>query len=210
MEHDLAANSNAVERYILGELTPAERDAFEDHYFSCEACADDVRTLTLFVDNAKAVLREPFDKTMPLATAAAATARPAPRGWFGWLQPQFAFGSLAAAFALVIGLQMSTISRLTQPVAGPLAVLHGESRGDIPSVPAGGPLSLVLALEEHPEPGTPLAPEIRSDSGQLLYTLKSAAPQKDQALSVFIRDPKLKSGRYTVVIGNIKYPFEIR
>ena len=33
----------AAERYLLGELTDAERDQFEEHFFDCSACADDVR-----------------------------------------------------------------------------------------------------------------------------------------------------------------------
>jgi hypothetical protein len=38
-------------------LTPAQRDQFEEHYFDCAICADDVQTGAAFVDNARAVLR---------------------------------------------------------------------------------------------------------------------------------------------------------
>jgi hypothetical protein len=43
MTHDEAKKSNAAEAYILGQLTPDERDAFEEHFFDCTDCTADVR-----------------------------------------------------------------------------------------------------------------------------------------------------------------------
>jgi hypothetical protein len=38
MSHDQAVSSQAAERYVLGELTSSERDAFESHFFDCAVC----------------------------------------------------------------------------------------------------------------------------------------------------------------------------
>jgi hypothetical protein len=43
MEHAEATETMAAERYLLGEMTPEDRDAFEEHFFGCAECADDVR-----------------------------------------------------------------------------------------------------------------------------------------------------------------------
>ena len=43
MSHDNAVATMAAERYLLDELTEAERDVFEEHYFTCPECAEDVR-----------------------------------------------------------------------------------------------------------------------------------------------------------------------
>jgi len=43
MTHDNAIETMAAERYILDELDPAERDAFEEHFFDCTGCTADVR-----------------------------------------------------------------------------------------------------------------------------------------------------------------------
>lgn len=59
MNHQVAVDSRATERYMLGELDDESRSAFEEHYFSCRVCADDVKTAAVFVDNAKAVLAAP-------------------------------------------------------------------------------------------------------------------------------------------------------
>src|SRR5258707_11321632 len=43
MDHDLAVKSQACEKYLLGELSPDLRDAYEEHYFSCAECATELR-----------------------------------------------------------------------------------------------------------------------------------------------------------------------
>ena len=43
MEHVEATETMAAERYVLGEMTPEDRDAFEEHFFGCVECAEDVR-----------------------------------------------------------------------------------------------------------------------------------------------------------------------
>ena len=57
MDHEAAVQTGATERYLLGELTGEDRDGFEEHYFMCPECAEDVRALTVFAANAKAVFR---------------------------------------------------------------------------------------------------------------------------------------------------------
>ena len=58
MDHETAVQLKATERYFLGELTGADREEFEEHFFTCPECAEDVRALTVFSANAKAVFRE--------------------------------------------------------------------------------------------------------------------------------------------------------
>jgi hypothetical protein len=39
------AQNDIAERYVAGQLTDAEQDAFEAHFFECRACTEEVRTL---------------------------------------------------------------------------------------------------------------------------------------------------------------------
>ena len=57
MDHNEALRQQAAEKYVLGELPPTLRDEYEEHYFECEECAEDVRAAAEFVDNVRAVLR---------------------------------------------------------------------------------------------------------------------------------------------------------
>src|SRR5947207_15968254 len=58
MDHETALRTSATERYFLGELTGQDRDGFEEHFFMCPECAEDLRALTVFAANAKAVFRQ--------------------------------------------------------------------------------------------------------------------------------------------------------
>jgi anti-sigma factor RsiW len=57
MDHNEALRLRAVEKYVLGELPPSLRDQFEEHFFECQECAQDVKAAAEFVDNARAVWR---------------------------------------------------------------------------------------------------------------------------------------------------------
>ena len=71
MNHQEAVSSHATERYLLEEMTEVEKFAFEDHYFDCAECADDVR--------AAALMREGVKEGMlgAVAPAPVSTAEPA-------------------------------------------------------------------------------------------------------------------------------------
>ena len=40
IDHQDAVKSLMAERYLLGELNASEREAYEEHLFSCDACFD--------------------------------------------------------------------------------------------------------------------------------------------------------------------------
>ena len=58
MDHETAVRVQAAERYILDEFSPEERADFEEHFFGCPACADEVRSATILAANTRAVLIE--------------------------------------------------------------------------------------------------------------------------------------------------------
>src|SRR5580658_10237486 len=56
MDHQEATRLMAVEKYLLKELPPESREAFEEHYFDCLECAADLRATEAFLDAAKSEL----------------------------------------------------------------------------------------------------------------------------------------------------------
>ena len=92
MDHTAVVREKMTERYLLNELEPGVRDEFEEHYFDCPDCAQDISVAAQFVVHTKTVLAEntepgPF-RAKPATRAvgrssmarARATAR-APSGW---------------------------------------------------------------------------------------------------------------------------------
>jgi hypothetical protein len=57
MNHEEAKKSNAAEAYILDDLKPNERDAFEDHFFDCTDCTADVRDAAKVADGVRTAIR---------------------------------------------------------------------------------------------------------------------------------------------------------
>ena len=51
INHDDAIKDLMAERYLLGELNTDERDAYEEHLFSCNACFEQVKAGTEFVSH---------------------------------------------------------------------------------------------------------------------------------------------------------------
>ena len=59
MTHQQAVDTLASERYLLDEMSELERHAFEDHYFSCGECAEDVRAGAVMREGVQASTADP-------------------------------------------------------------------------------------------------------------------------------------------------------
>jgi len=59
MDHSQAIETQAAERYLLGELSASEAEDFEQHYFECTDCAEAVESGGVFIANARAVMGRP-------------------------------------------------------------------------------------------------------------------------------------------------------
>ena len=96
MEHTQAIQWKAAERYVLGELPSDLREQYEEHFFSCVECAEEVNLAAAFVENSRAAIgSEPVQPPVRLPVAAAP--RPPASGWFGaFLRPSFAVPVFAA------------------------------------------------------------------------------------------------------------------
>lgn len=62
VSHTLAIDSLAAERYVLKEMTEEERDAYEEHFFSCVACAEEVRAAEQWRISTRALLKAEIRK----------------------------------------------------------------------------------------------------------------------------------------------------
>lgn len=45
MDCSLIVRNELAERYLLGDLSPAEQEAYEKHYFDCPRCFGELRRL---------------------------------------------------------------------------------------------------------------------------------------------------------------------
>src|SRR5271170_2980431 len=94
MDHKTAERTMAVEKYLLDEFSPEEKDAFEEHFFSCDECARQVKLGAAFMAHAKESL-----KGVAVSTPAVTPVKEPNRRWFAWLSPAF----VVPAMALMLG-----------------------------------------------------------------------------------------------------------
>src|SRR5690348_17681523 len=105
MDHNEAIRLQSAVKYVLGELSQAQRDEYEEHYFDCAECAVDIKALATFADNAREILRQ--EKANQLAKESV----PARGGWLRWLQPVVAVPAFAALLLIIAYQNIVTIPR---------------------------------------------------------------------------------------------------
>src|SRR5215813_7135700 len=122
IDHQQAVNQMMTERYLLGELNPQERDAFEQHLFDCSECFEQVKAGTEFVHYLKGIGAE---------ETAAVPSTPAWRRLLGQAfrpAPAFAFAACMLA-AVSVYQNMVTIPMLKAPQPESRYTLEEDSRG---------------------------------------------------------------------------------
>jgi hypothetical protein len=125
MDHEQAIQEHASMRYALGELMPAERDAFEEHFADCSYCMKDVEASTAFTANARQVFRERAAAGIPAKGFR----------WFQW-RPFPAF-ALSAAFNIVLLVGLGYELGHMHP-ATPAAVADSAGAQNVDIVPIHG------------------------------------------------------------------------
>jgi hypothetical protein len=139
MTHERAVNTMASERYLLEEMSELERHAFEEHFFSCTDCAEDIRTAELM----RAGARE-AGRTEPIPF------RPRVQQQWKVVIPWAA----AASLALVLGYQGLSTGPVDVPYAVEPVTLRPTSRGTDAVIRVGSVERFVaLAVEANPPAG---------------------------------------------------------
>jgi hypothetical protein len=118
MDHDEAVRLQAAEKYLLGQLPKEQHAAYEEHYFDCSVCAEEIKATAAFMESARQVARKQALQTIDAKRLTPATSSNG--GWFAWLKPAFAI-PVVAALLVFIGYQNGvTIPRLKDSSSAPI------------------------------------------------------------------------------------------
>jgi hypothetical protein len=222
MDHTEAARSNALERYVIGDLPVAEVEEFERHFFECSQCSEELRALTILAANARAIFAEspaPVVSAPPVAAPA-----PQPRvkdkvkAW--WREP-WVFGPAFAALAVVAFLSFAPgmrepSARIEQISAYPL---FAAARGSETLVtPSAGATAFTLYMDKTWEGSADsYRAVIREEAGgkeRASFVLKD--PGAGRFLEISIPAHSLPAGRYVLAVQGAsntdlaRYPFTLR
>jgi hypothetical protein len=215
MTHADAASTQAVERYLLGELSPEQRDEFEAHVFDCRECAEDLKAAAVFLDNSRAVLRE--DPTLALegpSPHADTSADRKPR-WLSWLTPATLVPTYtwASAFLLLLGFSLYqnlvTLPALRNSSApralSAFSFVSSGTRGATPLVIAAPTRQPFLLFFDIPPGGRYASYHcvITAEAGKPEVGVDVTAAQARDTVQLFVPAGGLSAGPHTLVITGI-------
>lgn len=209
MNHDEAVGTSATERYLLHDLPDDERDAFEEHYFECALCADDVQAGSAFVGGLRALKDDPFvmkkiararrNLNVPLAAAA----------------------SIIMTVLTALTMQLGFVAPARRQVAQlrlpstPVAHMFGQTRGEDQAI-LNQHLPNELDVPMDPDEEAPRYTwTILDGSGKPVLdpVIVGADRVKDLTLRVTIPAGALKPGEYKLHVVSKReadYPFTVR
>src|SRR6266550_9342195 len=133
MNHQEALQEMAVERYLLGELSGASLDSFEEHLFECSECAKEVKIGGTFIDGVRTEVSVPRRVAAPRVESA--------RRWTSWFTSPWVLAPALAACLVILAFQTFVLQpRMKLEVAqaqdqdpavlNPLILANAGPRGD--------------------------------------------------------------------------------
>jgi hypothetical protein len=200
MDHNEAVRLSATEKYLLGELSPEVRDQFEEHFFECMECAEDVRAASAFVEQTKVVLTNGIEKA-PVAIPAAAVSRP-----FSWFSPSFAVPAFALLLVVVGYQNFVLLPRMEQAVNNPQVLpwvtINTRTRGTTATkiaVKRGG--SFLLFVNIPPDPRyAAYSADLINPAGKLEWSVPIQGNLAADTVPLRVPGAKLEAGTYSLVL----------
>jgi len=194
IDHQQAVNQMMTERYLLGELNPQERDAFEQHLFDCSECFEQVKAGTEFVHYLKGIGAE---------ETAVVPSTPAWRRLLGQAfrpAPAFAFAACLLAGASVYQ-NMATIQMLKAPQVESRYILSEQSRATEPvvNVSRNGRFRLAIEFQSQKE-FISYEVQLVKDDGKVQRSVPFPIQPSQDMIEISFYAGNLKPGRYSMVV----------
>jgi len=198
MDHAQAIQTQAAEKYLLGEFSAAQQEEFAEHFFECEECAEDVRLTALFVGTAKRVMaRGLVDK--PQASVE--------RSRGGWQAAWYAIAASAALLGFILYQNTVTIPKL-RSFAAPQALQYFSmttmgSRSNEQTVVSpthDKPFILLVDIPSH-ENVDQYRCEILDPGGKTVLSIDVSEALASKTVPLLIPATGLARGTYTFAIS---------
>jgi hypothetical protein len=216
MTHQNAVETMAAERYLLDEMSEIERYSFEEHFFDCDECAEEMRLGSRLRSEAAALFPAASTSAGQVVEMSEFTRRARP-AWVPSLKVAVPWAAAAMlALALTYQVQGPGDATLVEQDARALTPvsLRPATRGAVPMVtlPAESG-SVALALDVNMgDPGDFIRYQLTRDDGTVLSSGRTQVPAAGTPLLLMVPADKLRAGGpFVLTIGsddNIGTPSE--
>ena len=200
MDHLEAEQMKGVERYMLGDLTVSEVEELERHFFDCPQCSEELRALTIFQENARAVFVEQDLAPIPSRVHAPESAA---SWWRGFSPLSFMRAPMVMA-ALVIGIfagYLAFASREGAQAVGEYP-LYAQARGEETVVSPAARSKFYMLYFDKTWDGDSASyrAAVRDSSGAEKLSVPVTLGAPGEAIHVLVPTSKLPSGKYVLVM----------
>jgi len=195
INHDEAVKDLMAERYLLGELNAVEREAYELHLFSCDACFEQVKVGTEFVTHLRHIGTDDPQPPVPgfMGRLMANVRQPLPVTMFGLLL-------MVGGFSVHQNLEISYLKEPRPEIRSVLTgIAHGSSEIHLIRVPRNSALSLNVEYAPKGEFISYRA-QILSSYGKALYTVALPETQVGTTATIALPADALKPAQYSMVV----------
>ncbi len=208
-----------VERYLLDELGPLERDEFESHAFGCTECAADLRAAVAFIEAARAVLGRDAANRASITMPRSPRARPRYAGLQGlthWMRTAKVAPVLAACLVVVVVQGVITWPerpRVSVEMPGApagvvkvLSLIAANSRagGTVGTAVKDGE-ALIVALDI-PAANGPYVTRVRDPAGTTLAAVGVSETEARDTVTIYIPPRVWPAGEYSLVVESAATP----
>jgi hypothetical protein len=206
MNHQDALQEMAVERYLLGELSGAALDRFEEHLFECPECAMDLRSGATFVDAARGELK--------VSARVSAPERDISSKWLSWfVSPRFLAPALAACLVVIAVQSFVVLPRMrvaeeraeAPAILNNLVLANAGARGDsVPEIVAPEHGSFLISVDIPVRSGfSGYLCSLYSPSGSLVWKTTVSPQQVSDALLIHMPTDRTKEGLNTFLVQGL-------
>lgn len=198
MTHQQALDTMAAERYLLDEMTEAEKHEFEDHFFDCGDCAEEMRRGELIREEVRRAKPQPRRNA---GLSLVATKRPV------WQRPSVIVPWAAAAtLALTTGYQsfvtVPSLRQANSPQSLSPVMLREATRGALPVVNvASGQRFATLGIDVMTTSVKEVRYDLLDQAGATILSGLAPLPPSGAPLYLLIPADELgRQGRYTLIV----------
>jgi anti-sigma factor RsiW len=212
IDHQEAVKNLMAERYLLGELNAAEREAYEEHLFSCDACFEQVKAGTEFVGHLRRIGTEETEAQPRWGQLIHRAFRPS---------PALAFGVMFLCIAGVSVRQAMVIHQMKAPEVVTAVTVPPASRASHKAItaPRHGSFELRVVFPPQLESRSYRA-QVVSSSGKQVASAVITNPETGE-LQMRLNAGSFEDGDYILVVQAIdqttrstrvieQYPFQLR
>lgn len=195
MDHNEAIRLMGAEQYLLNELSPELREQFEEHFFECTECANDVRAGALFIEQTKAIFAA--DAAAPQREME--PSKPEKQSWWAWLRPSVAVPVFAMLLAVIA--YQNWPSHPYPQVIQATYVNVGARGGSVPSVSAGRDKGFLLRVSFPVDAKySSYSAKVFGPDEDVLWVLRLPIQQDQDTYFIQIPPGKYVEGTYSIAI----------